>query len=217
MAWTWPFLVIGCGHSPPPSKVTWTPSQNHTQAAKKAKKNAEQRPSPRREERREERKPLSVTAPTLAPHKKADASPVRQTTLLATLSNDYKARDTRDLMVVTDAQNQIVSIQIRNNRKKRTKTYPVEKLREKIPLAKTAGITLIELRCLNFRPKHGCTVQIEYPYNITYGSFRQFRTELKLQDGKWGFYQSGQRFQGIHMVAKKLFGLLVGIQEIQLR
>ena len=157
--WALFLLLAGCGHSPAPSKVTWTPSQNNAQIAKKA---AETRP----QKGKEERKPLSVDAPKAkaASAKQTKGRPsLQQTTLLATLSNDYKARDTRDLMVVTDAQNQIVSIKIRNNRKKKTKTYPATKLREKIPLAKTAGITLIELQCINFRPKHGCMIQIEYP------------------------------------------------------
>ena len=208
--------VGSCGHSPAPSKTTWTP----------ALANAHITPfpaaGPAPSGKQGQRKPLSVTAAPLPARAAKTANGKRaktvqkKTTLLAILSNDYR-KGTRDLMVVTDAKHQIVSIQIRNNRKKRTKTYPASKLNEKIPLAKTAGVTLVELQCLNFDPQKGCLVQIEYPYNITYASFRRFRAELKLKNGQWGFYQGERRFVGIHMIAKKWLGILVGIKEIQLR
>ncbi len=206
-------LLASCGHAPPPSKVTWTPSPANAHIE-------ERRPvSPQNQIRR--RRPLSVTAAPAAPsagkRKTLEKPAPQKITLLATISSDYKPKDTRDLMVDTDAKGLITSIKIRNNRKNRIKTYPVEKLRSKIPLVKTAGITLVELQCLDFRPEQGCQVQIEYPYNITYASFRRFRAQLKLKDGKWGFYQGDRRFTNIHMIANKLLGLLVGIREIQLR
>ena len=140
---------------------------------------------------------------------------VQQTTLLVTLSNDYKTDEKLDLMVVTDAQNHITSIQIRKGSEK--KTYSVEKLKEKIPLMKIKGITLIELQCSGFTPEHGCTAQIEFPYSMTHASFRTFRTQLKRQDGKWGLYQDGRHFQSIHVVVNRWWGIPIGIKEVQLR
>ena len=152
--------------------------------------------------------------PTENPKEKEE-SELRQTTLLVTLSNDYKTEEKLDLMVATDAQNHITSIQIKKGSEE--KSYSVEQFKQKIPLMKVKGITLIQFQCLGFSPEHGCTVQIEYPHSMLHASFRTFRTRLKLQDGKWGLYQDGRHFQSIHVVVNRWWGIPIGIKEVQLR
>ena len=173
-----------------------------------------------KEKEEEEGEQLSEDAPET---EEDSASPteeeasVLQTTLLVTLSNDYKARSSLDLMVVTNDQNHIVSIEAKKESENQTKTYSPEKLKVKIPLLREAGITLVDLQLFSFKPEHGGVLQIEYPYNVFKGSYRQFRAELKHQDGKWGLYQDGRRFQGIHLVINRWWGLPIGIKEVQLR
>ena len=182
-------------------KFSWSPPKTQTKSSPEKKK---AKPSPKKKVLKISKKPLSPSE-----------FPAKREVFLMTISNDYKSR-TYSLFIVVNRKNQIISMKTRNNHKKKTKTYGVDLLKTKIPLAKTAGITLVELQCLNFKADEGCQIQIEYPYNITYGSFNYFKATLKKYKSQWGFYSENRYFTRMHLIVKKILGIPVGIKEIKL-
>jgi hypothetical protein len=134
---------------------------------------------------------------------------------LAVISSDYVSK-TYDLSLVINELEIIQNIRVKNNKKNRTKIYSLEKLKDSITLVKAAGIRLVTLTCHNFDPKAGCDLEIEYPYNITYGKFKKFHAKLKRNGNEWGLYRDNKRFTTMKLVAKKFLGLLIGIKRIEL-
>ena len=140
----------------------------------------------------------------------------RRIVFLARISTSYNKK-AYDLLILVNSKNRIVGIQTRAQHKKKIKTYPASKFKKKIPLMKTAGITLMSLECFNFNPRTGCKLRIRYPYNFTYASFRYFDSFLRQEKGLWGLYaHQGRPFTHIRLVAKKWLGALVGVENIEL-
>jgi hypothetical protein len=120
-------------------------------------------------------------------------------------------------MVEVNQKNEIVAIKTRNNKKNKIKVYPIEKLKTRISLVKTLGVTLVGLRCQDFDKTKGCSIEIEYPSNIMAGSFKTFKAKLERQDDVWILTENQKHFTQMHLVAKKMMGLLIGIKKIDLR
>ncbi|MFW5887867.1 MAG: hypothetical protein ACOCUH_03610 [Bacteriovoracia bacterium] len=136
---------------------------------------------------------------------------------IATISTDYIDK-TYDLAIKVDDKNEITHILSINNKKNKIKTYDTTVLKDPIPLVKTMGVSLVTLRCNNFTPKTGCDINIEYPYNIAFGYFKNFEAKMKkTPNGKWALHsKEGKPFNQLHLTAKTFLGALLGVQEIQL-
>lgn len=133
---------------------------------------------------------------------------------LAKISTDLTSK-TYDLNVITNEQNQIQAIQTKNNKKNKIKTYKTDVLSRPIVLVKTMGIELVSLQCKGFNHENGCEIEIEYPYNLTYGKFKNFHAKLEKKDGAWVLTKDGNIFKKMHLKAKKLIGILVGVKRIE--
>ena len=133
---------------------------------------------------------------------------------LVLISNNQDAK-TRSLFVETNSENEITSIRVRDNYKRKTKTYTTKILNKRISLAKAAGFTLISLRCSNFNKNKGCPISIEYPFNILYGKFKTFQGEIKKTQNEWGFYIGEKKISELRLIAKKTLGLTTGIKRIE--
>ena len=134
---------------------------------------------------------------------------------LATITTDYTNK-TYDLILNLDADKKVTAIKTKSNKGK-VKIYPVEVLGKQIVLVKAVGISLVTLRCLNFDQSQGCPIEIEYPSNLTYGKFLRFESRLVKADNQWQLQSQDRRFASMHLVAKKVFGILIGVERIELR
>ncbi|MCP4913399.1 MAG: hypothetical protein GY909_09775 [Oligoflexia bacterium] len=132
---------------------------------------------------------------------------------LAKISTDIMPK-TYDLLVTVDEKKEVVAIKTRNNKKNKIKVYKTNVLDKPITLVKTLGITLISLKCSNFNKSTGCNIEIEYPYNVTYGKFRKFNCKLIKDDGEWKLSHGKKSFSHLHLKANKVVGLLVGIKKL---
>ncbi len=130
------------------------------------------------------------------------------------ISTDYVEK-TNSLFVETNAQNEIISLKTRNNYKNRTKTYKTDILHKEIKFARTIGITLISLRCKDFKADSGCSIIIEYPYNILSNNFKTFHAKLKKVEDKWGFYVGQKKIKELRLIAKTAIGLPIGIKRVE--
>ncbi len=133
---------------------------------------------------------------------------------LATISTDYVTK-TYDLVLTLNDRKLIDAIKTINNKKKKTKRYGIEVLGKPITLVKAVGVTLISLRCLNFTTSKGCDIEIEYPSNLTIGSFKTFNAKLERNENGWQLTHKGAPFKKLHLVARKVLGLLIGIKRIE--
>lgn len=133
---------------------------------------------------------------------------------LAKISSDYVSK-TYNLAVLLNDKGEIAGIRTKNNKKNKIKTYGVDVLNKKITLVKALGVSLITLKCHEFHPEKGCRIDIEYPYNLTYGKFKNFNARILKKNDKWGLYVGDRKFTQMKLVAKKLLGLLVGIKSIE--
>lgn len=135
--------------------------------------------------------------------------------LLSKISTDFVNKSYL-LKLVTNDKNEIQSIKTINNKNK-VKNYPVNVLNKPISLVKTAGITLVSLECQNFHPLIGCDILIEYPANIAIGHFDKFKARLLRVRGKWKLISKNKVFTHMRLMARKLAGLLVGVEAIELK
>lgn len=135
--------------------------------------------------------------------------------LLATISTDYTDR-TYDLVLSIDDNNLVSAIKTKSNKGK-IKNYPLAVLNREIVLVKAVGVSLVTLKCDNFSQTRGCPIEIEYPSNLTYGKFLRFEAELARHDEEWRLESRGRAFRSMHLIAKKMFGLLIGVERIELR
>lgn len=133
---------------------------------------------------------------------------------LATISTDYVSK-TYDLILTLNHRKLISAIKTKSSNKQHPKTYPVSVLSEPITLVKAVGVTIVSLRCLNFATSKGCDIQIEYPSNITVGSFKIFQAKLEFRDQKWQLTHNGAPFTKMHLISRKVLGLLIGVKRIQ--
>ncbi len=134
---------------------------------------------------------------------------------LATISTDYISK-TYDLTVTLNNRKLISAIKTKSSKKKHPKTYPVSVLSQPITLVKAVGVTIISLKCLNFATSKGCDIEIEYPSNITIGSFKTFKAKLEFIKGKWQLTHNSKPFTKMHLISRKLLGLLIGIKRIEI-
>jgi len=111
----------------------------------------------------------------------------------------------------------IESIKTRNNEKNKLKVYPVKVLNNPITLVKALGVTLVSLKCTDFATNRGCNIDIEYPSNIAIGSFKIFKAKLSKVGGKWQLSHNNKKFTQLHLIARKAFGILIGIKRIEAR
>jgi len=135
--------------------------------------------------------------------------------LLAKISTDYTDR-TYDLILALDANKKVSGIRTKSNKGK-IKNYPLNVLDREVVLVKAVGVALVTLLCKDFKQDVGCPIEIEYPSNVTYGKFLRFQAQLAFTDGKWQLENRDRPFTVMHLVAKKLFGLLIGVDRIELR
>lgn len=133
---------------------------------------------------------------------------------LSKISTDYVSK-TYDLMVVINDKKLIGGIKTKNNKKNKVKNYPVSVLDKPITLVKAVGVSLVSLKCENFATSRGCDIIIEYPSNITVGSFKKFKAKLEKQNAKWVLTKNGKAFTKMHLISRKVLGLLIGIKRIE--
>lgn len=146
---------------------------------------------------------------------KNEVETAAQDIFLATITTDYTER-TYDLMLSLDEKKNVAAIKTKSNRGK-VKNYPLAVLNREVVLVKAVGVSLVTLLCQNFSQEMGCPIEIEYPSNITYGKFLRFQAQLKNIDGVWQLQSRDRAFSRMHLVAKKVFGLLIGVDRIELR
>lgn len=146
----------------------------------------------------------------------AKKAPENEDIYLATISTDY-VKKSYDLMISLNPRKLISAIKTRNNKKNKVKVYPVSVLDKPITLVKAVGVTIVSLSCTNFATNRGCDISIEYPSNITLGRFKFFHAKLEKVNGKWHLTRDGKPFTKMHLVARKLMGLLIGIKRIDVQ
>ncbi|MBH48869.1 MAG: hypothetical protein CME71_11940 [Halobacteriovorax sp.] len=134
---------------------------------------------------------------------------------LALITTDYSSK-TYELVLSRDDQDQVKAIKTINNKGKE-KIYPLSVLNREIVLAKAVGVSLVTLRCHNFSQETGCPLEIEYPSNVTYGKFLRFKANLVKRESGWQLESGNRKFTSMHLVAKKFFGLLIGVERLELR
>ena len=133
---------------------------------------------------------------------------------LSTISTNYVDK-TYSLIIGVDENNSIKYVKTINNKKKKVKIYKNELLKNNLPLVKAAGIELVTLRCEHFDPSKGCPISIRYPTNIIVMAFKSFKAEIKKSNtGEWGLYIGAKKFTSMKLIAKKVFGLLIGVKRI---
>lgn len=140
---------------------------------------------------------------------------VAQEVLLAVISTNYTDR-TYDLLLSIDTDQSVLGIKTKSNKGK-VKSYPLAVLDREVVLVKAIGVSLVTLMCTNFHQTNGCPIEIEYPSNLTYGKFSRFQAQLINHNGQWQLQSSGRAFTSMHLMAKKLLGLLIGVERIELR
>jgi len=133
---------------------------------------------------------------------------------LATISTDYVDK-TYDLLIDLNERTLISGIRTRNNKKNKVKSYPVSVLNKPITLVKAAGITLVSLSCKNFATSRGCDIEIEYPSNLTIGSFKIFYAKLEKREDQWKLTHKGVPFSKLHLISRKFLRLLIGIKGLR--
>tara|TARA_R110000868_G_scaffold180754_1_gene421406 strand:- start:4885 stop:5553 length:669 start_codon:yes stop_codon:yes gene_type:complete len=141
--------------------------------------------------------------------------PLQAEVPLALITTDYSDK-TYQLVIALDQNSQVSAIKTINNKGKE-KTYPLSVLGQEIVLAKAVGVSLVTLHCHNFKQSSGCPLEIEYPSNVTYGKFLRFKADLVKNASGWQLQSSGRKFTSMHLVAKKFFGLLIGVERLELR
>ncbi len=134
---------------------------------------------------------------------------------LATITTDYTEK-TYDLILSLDASKQVTAIKTKSNKGK-IKNYPVHVLNKQIVLVKAVGVSLVTLLCRGFNQSSGCAIEIEYPSNLTYGKFLRFESNLVYLNDQWQLQSQNRQFTSMHLVAKKVFGILIGVERIELR
>lgn len=145
----------------------------------------------------------------------AKEEPLATEVKLATITTDYTDK-TYDLILSLDENKQVTAIKTKSNKGK-VKNYPVHFLNKQIVLVKAVGVSLVTLLCRNFNQTKGCAIEIEYPSNLTYGKFLRFESNLVYQNEQWQLQSQTRKFTSMHLVAKKVFGILIGVERIELR
>ncbi len=145
----------------------------------------------------------------------SDATTMAREIHLATITTDYTDR-AYDLILVIDENNLVTGIRTKSN-KGRIKNYPLAVLDREVVLVKAIGVALVTLKCSNFDQSRGCPIQIEYPSNLTYGKFLRFEAQLQRRGDEWRLASHDRPFTSMHLIAKKMFGLLIGVERIELR
>tara|TARA_R110000868_G_scaffold61524_1_gene186932 strand:+ start:43948 stop:44616 length:669 start_codon:yes stop_codon:yes gene_type:complete len=134
---------------------------------------------------------------------------------LALITTDYSSK-TYELVLSRDEKEKVIAIKTINNKGKE-KIYPLSVLDREIVLAKAVGVSLVTLRCHQFNQEAGCPLEIEYPSNVTYGKFLRFKANLVKRESGWQLESGNRKFTSMHLVAKKFFGLLIGVERLELR
>lgn len=133
---------------------------------------------------------------------------------LSLISTNYVDK-TYSLLVGVDKNNVIQYIKTINNKKNKVKIYPNKVLKNNVPLVKAAGIELVTLNCKNFNPSEGCPITIKYPTNVIVMAFSSFKAVIKKENGKWGLFIGSRKFTKMHLISKKVLGLLIGVKRIE--
>ncbi|MFT6070001.1 MAG: hypothetical protein ACJAT2_002486 [Bacteriovoracaceae bacterium] len=134
---------------------------------------------------------------------------------LSTISTNYVDK-TYSLLIGVDENNTIQYVKTINNKKNKVKIYQNELLKNNLPLVKAAGVELVTLRCEEFDPSKGCPITIRYPINILVMAFKSFKAEIKKDsNGEWGLYMGPKRFTKMKLIARKVLGLLIGVDRIE--
>lgn len=146
---------------------------------------------------------------------KATLSEAPKSISLSSITSDYTDKK-YELSIEVDHDNKMTKIKTYNVNKNRFREYGLDVLNNRISLVKAAGIELISLRCLEFNPDTGCKLEISYPKNVAVANFGEFQAMLKRLDKSWEIQTlDGHRIDRLHLISKKLLGLLVGIERIE--
>lgn len=132
---------------------------------------------------------------------------------LSLISSNYVDK-TYSLFVGVNKKNEITYIKTINNKKNKVKLYPNNVLSKNVPLVKAAGIELVTLNCKNFDPTKGCPITIKYPTNILVMAFKSFNAVIRKENGAWGLFIGNKKFTKMHLVARKVLGILLGVKRI---
>ncbi|PIP95287.1 MAG: hypothetical protein COW00_18800 [Bdellovibrio sp. CG12_big_fil_rev_8_21_14_0_65_39_13] len=139
-----------------------------------------------------------------------------KTIRLAVITSDYN--DTKyDLELEVDQKNEVQKIKTRHVGKNSVKEYGLDVLNKKIVLVKAIGMELITLRCVEFKPKSGCDLEIKYPSNLAVANFGEFQAKLVRMEKTWELQSNNNiKFTEMRLIARKLANLLVGIKRIEI-
>lgn len=133
---------------------------------------------------------------------------------LSLISTNYVDK-TYSLLVGVDDKNVIQYIKTINNKKNKVKIYPNKVLKNNVPLVKAGGVELVTLNCSQFDPTKGCPITIKYPINVLVMAFKSFKAVIRKENGQWGLFVGPKKFTKMHLIARKMLGLLIGVKRIE--
>lgn len=135
--------------------------------------------------------------------------------VLASITSDYTDKK-YELSLDVDQKNDIQLIKTYSAHNNKFKEYALDVLMNRITLVKAAGIQLITLRCIEFKPESGCKLEIYYPSNLAVANFSEYYAKLVRTKDSWELQtEEGFKINRLHLIAKKAIGLLVGIKRIE--
>jgi protein involved in polysaccharide export with SLBB domain len=144
------------------------------------------------------------------------------TTLLAKVTNDIDVNLSNDLVLVTDNENNQDIKLLRSNNfnqgKLETATeYTVEQLINGELSEEHMGVTVLKIYSENFSAHQGGQLKIKYLYDIKRKAYREKNMDLIRAGDSWSLVnEKNEAITKINVKAKKTFGILVGIEDIEL-
>jgi len=144
-------------------------------------------------------------------------------TQLAKITNDVDATLYSDLRLVTDNENnQDIKVLRSNNfnqgNLETTTEYTVEQLMNGELSEEHMGITVLKIYSENFSAHQGGELKIKYLYDIKRKAYREKTLDLIRQGDNWLLVnEKDEPITKIHVKGKKTFGILVGIEDIELK
>jgi hypothetical protein len=145
------------------------------------------------------------------------------TTQLAKITNDIDLALYNDLVLVTDSENNQDIILLRSNnfnqgQLETTTEYTVEQLINGDLSEEHMGITVLKIYSDNFSAHQGGVLKIKYLYDIKRKAYREKSVDLVRAGESWALVnEKNETITKINVKGKKTFGILVGIEDIELK
>jgi protein involved in polysaccharide export with SLBB domain len=145
------------------------------------------------------------------------------TTHLAKITNDIDVNLYNDLVLVTDNENNQDIKLLRSNNfnqgKLETATeYTVEQLINGELSEEHMGVTVLKIYSDNFSAHQGGQLKIKYLYDIKRKAYREKNVDLIRAGDSWSLVnEKNEVITKINVKGKKTFGILVGIEDIELK